>query len=253
MSGRRPLVAANWKMHKTVADTRSFVTAVRAQLTATEGAELAIAPSFTLLAAAHEALAGMPVHLAGQDLSEHDQGAYTGEVSGAQLRDAGCSAVLVGHSERRQYHGETDALVARKLGAALRHGLLPILCIGETLAEREAGRTEEVVLRQLDVALEGKTPEALQGLVLAYEPVWAIGTGRTATPEDAQAVHAAIRTRLGLRLGAGPANSTRILYGGSVKPDNAAELLSRPDIDGALVGGASLDADAFLRIVRAAD
>lgn len=253
MTPRRPLVAANWKMHKTAADTRAFVSTLLAGLGTEPRAEIVLAPSHTLLTAAREALGNAAVALAGQDLSEHDQGAFTGEVSGAQLRDAGCTAVILGHSERRQYHGESDAGVGRKLAAALRNGLLPILCVGESLVEREAGQTETVVIRQLDGALSGFEAAALSSLVVAYEPVWAIGTGRTATPADAQTVHAAVRGRLAGLFGADYGAQTRILYGGSVKPDNASSLLSQPDVDGALVGGASLDADAFLRIVRAAD
>lgn len=250
MSERRPFIAANWKLHKTQAEAREFAKNLVAGLAA-EGPEVVVAPSHTLLHACADAFAGTSVVVAGQDVSAHDSGAFTGEVSGAQLRDVGCGATLIGHSERRQYHGETDAIVGAKLVAAIRHGLVPVVCVGETLVEREGGSTETVVLRQLEGALAGIDVAALASLVIAYEPVWAIGTGRNATPEDAQLVHRTIRSALSSRdatLGA----RTRILYGGSVKPDNAAALLGQPDVDGALVGGASLDADSFLRIVRAA-
>lgn len=250
MTARRPFIAANWKLQKTIAETRAFAITIRGDL-ANITASVAVAPSFTLLATAVDTFAGTSVYVAAQDLSMHDAGAFTGEVSGVQLRDVGCTATLIGHSERRQHHGETDEIVRKKLSAALRHGLLPILCIGETLAEREAGQTNEVVLGQLTRALDGSTPAELRTLVIAYEPVWAIGTGRTATPLDAQDVHSAIRQALSDR-DAQLASETRILYGGSVNPGNASALLAQPDIDGALVGGASLDADSFLRIVRAA-
>jgi len=248
---RRPLIAANWKLHKTRAEVRAFASTFLAALDVSD-ADIVVAPSFPLLETAAAAFAGTPIAIAGQDASAHANGAYTGEVSAAQLRDVGCSAVILGHSERRAYHHESDATVARKLAISADEALTPIVCIGETLAEREAGRTESVVLAQLDGALEGHPSALLERLVIAYEPVWAIGTGRNATPADAQAVHATIRVRLSARLGDAHAARVRILYGGSVKPDNAAALLAEPDIDGALVGGASLDADSFLRIVRAA-
>lgn len=247
---RRPLIAANWKLHKTRAEVRSFAGAFLAGENVST-TDVLVAPSAPLLDVAVAAFAGSSIVIAGQDASPHPSGAFTGEVSAIQLVDAGCGAVILGHSERRAYHHESDALIRAKLGAALDAGLMPILCVGETLDERESGRTELVVLGELDGALDGLSSERLSRLVVAYEPVWAIGTGRNATPDDAQAVHAAIRARLGMLLDASVAESVRILYGGSVKPDNAAALLERPDIDGALVGGASLDADSFLRIVRA--
>lgn len=248
---RRPLLAANWKLHKTRAEVRAFAAEFVAGVAGVD-AEILVAPSHPLLDVAVVAFAGSPVGVSAQDASAHASGAFTGEVSVAQLGDAGCIAVILGHSERRQYHHESDAEVRSKVAAALGQGLVPILCIGESLAERESDRTEAVVLGQLDGGLEGFDAAALGTLVVAYEPVWAIGTGRTATPADAQQVHAAIRGRLSERFGPELASRTRILYGGSVKPENASELLAQPDIDGALVGGASLDAASFLRIVRAA-
>ncbi len=196
-------------------------------------------------------ISGTPIGLGAQDVSDEDSGAYTGEVAGAMLQDVGCRYVIVGHSERRSIYGESDEFTARKHAAALRHGLTPILCVGELLEEREQGATEQVVERQLDAVIDLVGIEGLNGAVIAYEPVWAIGTGKTATPEQAQEVHAFIRGRLGSESTA-IAESTRILYGGSVKAANAPELFSMPDIDGGLIGGASLSADEFLAICRAA-
>jgi triosephosphate isomerase len=210
------------------------------------GVDAAVFPSFPLLPAAAAALAGSEVGLGGQDLHPADAGAHTGDVSGAQLRDAGCGWVLVGHSERRRDHGEGDALLASKLEAAGRHGLRAILCVGETREERRAGETFAVLGRQLAAGL----PRLGAGGVVAYEPVWAIGTGETATPEQAQEAHAFLRARAGELLGEGAAAGLRLLYGGSVKPENAAELHAEPDVDGFLVGGASLDAGKFLAIMH---
>lgn len=252
MSGRTPLVAGNWKLHRTVSESVELARAVLHRLPRETVAEVVIAPVFTALHAVHQALGeASRLGLAAQDVYWEDQGAFTGEVSAPLLKDVGCSHVIVGHSERRQYFGEQDDWVRRKAGALLSHGLTPIVCIGETLAEREAGETEGVVLGQLDAVIAGLDRAALPRIVIAYEPVWAIGTGRTARAEDAQAVHAAIRARLTSQFG-DPADRVRILYGGSVKPENAAELLGQPDIDGALVGGASLSADSFLAIAAAA-
>jgi triosephosphate isomerase len=242
---RTPLIAGNWKLHRTVSESVELARAVLRRLERTSSTEVVVAPVFTALHAVHEALGEAPhVGLAAQDVYWEDQGAYTGEVSAPLLEDVGCSHVIVGHSERRTLFGEEDDQVRRKVGALLTHGLVPIVCIGETLAQREAGETEQVVLGQLDAAVEGLGAEALRRV--------AIGTGRTAKAADAQAVHAAIRARLAARFDAACADRVRILYGGSVKPDNAAELLGQPDIDGALVGGASLNADSFLAIVAAA-
>ena len=241
---RLPLVAANWKMHLLAGQARAFC----AELLAAgpiAGVEVAIFPSFPLLPAAAEALAGSGVGLGGQDLHPEPSGAHTGDVSGAQLADAGCGWVLVGHSERRRDHGESDELVAAKLRAATRDGLRPILCLGETAEERTSGATFAVLSRQLRAAL----PHLGEGVV-AYEPVWAIGTGETATPQQAQEAHAFLRREAAGRLGPS-AGRLRLLYGGSVKPDNAGELAAQPDVDGFLVGGASLDVARFLAIIRA--
>lgn len=246
---RRPLVAGNWKLHNDLDASEALARAVAVGVAEVDDVEVVVAPVFTALDRVRRALSGTRVGLAAQDLHWEDRGAFTGEVSGPLLRDVGCTHVIVGHSERRQLFGETDATVRRKVEAALRSSLVPIACVGETLEEREGGRTLEVVIRQLDAIAVGLA--GIDRLVVAYEPVWAIGTGRVARPEDAQAVHTAIRDRLRTLAGETVAACSRILYGGSVKPENAAGLLRQPDIDGALVGGASLDADAFVRIVRA--
>lgn len=248
---RRPLVAGNWKMHGDRALARELAQAARQAATDHDGVELLLLPPLTLLDTVRAALAGAPVAIGAQDLSEHAKGAYTGEVSAAMLVEAGCSHVLVGHSERRQYHHEDDALVARKFAAAQAAGLVPVLCVGETRDEREAGHTEAVVGRQLAVVLDTVGVAALAQAVLAYEPVWAIGTGLTASPEQAQAVHAFLRSEVA-RHDARMASSLRILYGGSVKPDNARGLFAQADIDGGLVGGASLVAADFAALADAA-
>jgi len=252
MIKRRPLIAGNWKLYKTVSEATAFARELKARLAAAHDAEVAVAPTYTSLTAVAHALEGSGIQLAAQDVHWDDQGAFTGEVSAPLLADVGCRYCIVGHSERRQLFGETDDSVARKVRALIAHDLRPILCVGETLAHREAGRTLDVVLGQLAAGLDGTGREEAADLVVAYEPVWAIGTGRTASPGDAQEVHAAIRARLGELLGSELAARLRILYGGSVKPDNAASLMSETDIDGALVGGASLEADSFVPIVEAA-
>ncbi len=250
---RTPLIAGNWKLHKTVGESVELARAVLHRLDRRSPTEVVVAPVYTALYAVHQALGeASRVGLAAQDVYWEDQGAFTGEVSAPLLKDVGCTYVIVGHSERRQLFGEQDDTVRRKVGAVLSHGLSAIVCIGETLEQREAGQTEPVVLGQLDAALSGLGASGLGPVVIAYEPVWAIGTGRTAKPADAQAVHAAIRARVRERFDARAADTLRILYGGSVKPDNARELLAQPDVDGALVGGASLTADGFLAIVEAA-
>jgi len=251
--GRTKLIAGNWKLHGDVETSVGLARAVMHRLERNDPVEVVVAPVFTALWAVHQALGDSArVGLAAQDVFWEDAGAFTGEVSAPLLKDVGCEYVIVGHSERRHEFGEQNEHVRRKVGALLGHGLSPIVCIGETLEQREAGETEQVVLGQLDAALEGLSADALRRLVVAYEPVWAIGTGRTASPEDAQAVHAALRKRIAERFDEPTAGELRILYGGSVKPKNAAELLAQADIDGALVGGASLDADSFLAIVDAA-
>lgn len=249
---RRPLVAGNWKMHGSREQLVDLVSGIRADFDPTSAAELMILPAFPYLGLAAEHLAGSAIQLGAQDVSVHAEGAFTGEVSAAMLRDCGCRAVLVGHSERRTLHGETDELVAAKFLAAQAAGLMPVLCVGETLQEREEDRTEAVVSRQLAVVIEKAGIASFARAVVAYEPVWAIGTGRTATPDQAQQVHALIRAQLSVQ-DATMGGQVRILYGGSVKPDNAAEIFARDDIDGGLIGGASLQADSFMAIFRAAN
>ncbi|MEI2418424.1 triose-phosphate isomerase [Orrella sp. JC864] len=245
-SQRSRLVLGNWKMHGNLAENAALLEALRTGAAQPLTAEIGVCVPFPYLAQAQSALQGSPISWGAQDLSTQEKGAYTGEVAGAMLADFGCRWVLVGHSERRSLHGETDALVADKAKAALAAGLTPVVCVGETLDEREAGSTLAVIERQLGPVLALGAP-AVGRMVLAYEPVWAIGTGRTATPEQAQEVHAAIRQAL-RQLGA---EQVQVLYGGSVKAASAASLFAMPDIDGGLVGGASLVAEEFLRIAAA--
>ena len=249
---RQKFVCGNWKMFKTAGEARELVRALVPLVQGVAGkVQVAVAPPFTALAAAGEALRGTTVELAAQNCHFEPQGAFTGEVSVPMLADAGVKHCIVGHSERRQLFGETDEGVRKKAAALLRGGLLPIVCVGETLQEREAGRTLEVVSRQVRGALEGLAAADVARLTLAYEPVWAIGTGKTATTAQAQEVHAAMRQLLRQLFGAA-AEEVRIQYGGSVKPENAAELMAQPDVDGALVGGASLKAPDFSNIVKGA-
>lgn len=247
---RVPLIAGNWKMHKTVAEAREFVGQLKTMLKNMPEVEVAVCPPFLALHAVALELAGSGIALGAQNMHWEDEGAYTGEVSPRMLKEAGCRYVILGHSERRQYFQETDQMVNKKLKAALRWGLVPIVCVGEKLAEREEGRTIAVVGGQIENSLAGLSGEELAGVVIAYEPVWAIGTGRTASPEDAQEVNGFIRSLLAARGGVPAAGAVRILYGGSVKPDNIASLLVQPDVDGALVGGASLRPDVFAAIVE---
>ena len=246
---RTPLIAGNWKMNGSLASNAALLDGVRAGAAGLK-AELAVCVPAPYLAQVQSALAGSGVNWGAQDLSVHDSGAYTGEVSAAMLGDFACRYVIVGHSERRSYHGETDDVVAQKAVRALSAGLVPIVCVGETLAEREQGATDAVVIRQLKPVLEAVGAD-LAKIVVAYEPVWAIGTGKTATPDMAQQVHELIRATLA-QADAAAAATVRILYGGSMKPDNAGELLAKPDIDGGLIGGASLKAVDFLAIAKAA-
>ena len=241
---RTPLVAGNWKMHGNRASNRALLDAVLAGIESLDGVECAVCVPFPYLGEVAERLAKTRLAWGAQNLSEHAQGAFTGEVSAPMLAEFGCRYVLVGHSERRQLFGETDATVAAKYAAALAQGVKPVLCVGETLAEREAGRTEEVVGRQLQAALDLNGIKSFENAVVAYEPVWAIGTGRTSKPEQAQEVHFFLRKKLH--------QGTRLLYGGSVKPDNAAALFSMRDVDGGLIGGASLAAGDFIAVVQAA-
>ncbi len=250
--GRRRLVAGNWKMNGSLAANERLLDALKAGLKPVAGLEFAVFAPFPYLAAISSLLSGSFIGWGAQDVSEHDVGAYTGEVSGSMLREFGCRYVLVGHSERRQLFGEVDMQVAAKFAAAQRHGLIPILCVGETLEQRELGATEVVVGRQLDAVLDLTGIVALKNAVVAYEPVWAIGTGKNASPDQAQAVHAFIRERLALR-SKEIADAVTLLYGGSVKASNAAELFTQPDVDGGLIGGASLIADDFLAICKSAE
>ncbi len=247
----RPFVVGNWKMHKTVAEARALATAVRDGVRGFSDIDVAMAPPFTALAAVGEVLKGTPVGLAAQTMHEAEKGAFTGEISPALLKDAGCTHVILGHSERRHLFGETDLGVMKKARAALDHSLIPILCVGETLQERETSRTFDVVERQTEHALRHVTPEEATRSVVAYEPFWAIGTGKTASPGQAQEVHTFIRKLIARSHGDGVARVIRILYGGSVKPDNAGLLIAEPDVDGALVGGACLEAPSFLGIIAA--
>lgn len=247
---RTKVLAANWKMHKTIAEAAAFANAFVPLVAGVASAEIVVAPPFTALAAVGAALAGSNVKLAAQNVHFEKQGAFTGEVSPPMLAEIGCAYAIVGHSERRAIFGESSELVAKKAAALLAHGIRPIVCVGETLDEREAGRTFAVLESQLEGSLSTIEAGRATDVVIAYEPVWAIGTGKTATPAIAQEAHAMIRGWLGKRFGAAAAQ-LRIQYGGSVKPDNTAELMAQPDIDGALVGGASLDPDSFAKIVRA--
>jgi len=250
MPDRRPYLAANWKMNKTVEETDAFLAEFLLGAPGPDGPEVVICPPFPALKTAAELCAQSAVRVAGQNMHEAESGAYTGEISGPMLAEAGATAVVLGHSERRQLFGETDEALARKVPAALAAGLEPILCIGETEEERDGGETEAVLERQLVADLAAVDGE-LDRIVVAYEPVWAIGSGRTATPEQAQQAIAFVR-ELVRRRSEPAAEHIRILYGGSVKPDNAAELIALPDVDGALVGGASLDPSDFAAIVSAA-
>jgi triosephosphate isomerase len=252
MPDRRPYVAANWKMNKTIGEAEKFLDSfLPGAEERVPGVDIVICPAYPALAAAVEACRGKRVEVAAQNMHEEDEGAFTGEVSAPMLAELGVKAVILGHSERRQHFGETDGALARKVPAALAAGLEPILCVGETETERDAGETEDVVRRQLLADLELVRDAELASIVIAYEPVWAIGTGRTASNDQAQEAIAFIRAQLAER-DADAAGAVRILYGGSVKPDNAAELMDQADIDGALVGGASLDPGDFLAIVEAA-
>lgn len=247
---RRLLVAGNWKMHGSREMAAALIGDIVSATDNLQAADVIVCPPFPFLGLAQKLLADSPVALGGQNISEHQQGAYTGEVSAPMLVEFGCRFVIVGHSERRTLYGENDASVARKFAAAQRSKLIPILCVGETLDERERGETEAVVLRQVQSAVDVAGVEAFADAVVAYEPVWAIGTGRTASPEQAQEVHALIRQKISEQ-DATIAGDLRILYGGSVKASNAVSLFGMPDIDGGLIGGASLDGDEFLSICRA--
>jgi len=249
---RRPFIAGNWKMNLCRASAVALAEGIAKAAETIEGIDLAVCPPSCYLEAVGRAIAGSRVALGAQNMYHEPSGAFTGELSAAMLRDLGCTYVILGHSERRHILGETDEAVNKKVHAALAAGLVPIVCLGELLSEREAGQTMTVIRRQFDGSLAGLSDRQMGGVVLAYEPVWAIGTGKVATPQQAEEVHAALRNLIQQRYNGPTAGSIRIQYGGSVKPENAAELLGQPDIDGALVGGASLKADQFLGIVAGA-
>ena len=246
---RKPLIAGNWKMFKTVQDAMGFTKELRGIVQDVHDVDIVIAPPFTAVHAAAEAARGSNVAVSSQDVYWEKEGAFTGEVSAGMVKEAGAAYAIIGHSERRRLFGETDAQVNRKVRATLGAGLTPIVCVGETLEEREANQTLDVLDRQIKDGLDGLAADQVTALVVAYEPVWAIGTGRVATTAQAEEAHAHIRTRLRQWFGGAAAEQTRILYGGSVKPDNIKELIAQPDVDGALVGGASLDVNGFAQIV----
>ena len=243
-------MAGNWKMYKTPAETKAFFEKFRPLVEKSEHCEVVICPPFTSLAAAVEAAGGSRIGVGSQNIAWAREGAFTGEISGPMLKAVGATHAIVGHSERRQYFGETDETVLKRAQAALEFGLTPIVCVGERLEQRESGGTEAVLVAQFQNGIAGLTPEQFAKIVIAYEPVWAIGTGKTATPEIAADAHRAIRAQARARYGAPAADATRILYGGSVKPDNVKSLMAQPEIDGVLVGGASLDAVGFASIVN---
>lgn len=247
---RPPVIAGNWKMYKTISEAVEFVQALKPRVADASHCEIVVAPPFTALRATADAAAGSNIHIAGQDMGWEKEGAFTGDVSPVMLRDAGCTYVIIGHSERRQYHHETDANVNRKLVAALSAGLTPIACVGETLEEREANHTKEVLERQFAGGFAGLTGQDFSRIIVAYEPVWAIGTGRTATPDIAGESHRILRRLVRNQFGEEQAQNTRILYGGSVNPGNIRPLMAEDEIDGALVGGASLKVESFSSIVH---
>jgi triosephosphate isomerase len=246
---RLPVIAGNWKMHKTIGEARSLARSIREGAVSVNQCQIVLAPPFTALHAVREEIQGSSIILAAQNAYWESKGAFTGEISVPMLEDAGCGMAIIGHSERRLYFGETDETVHRRVHAVLASKMLPIVCIGESLAERESGKHHNVVEKQLAGGLDGLTRADLLRIILAYEPVWAIGTGRTASSEIAQEMHGFIRKWLLEKFG-NEAQEVRILYGGSVKPENIVDLMQQPDIDGALVGGACLEAESFLRIVR---
>jgi len=250
MGNRRPLIAGNWKMYKTPQEAADTAKQLVEQVREVADVDIMIAPPFTALESVSRVIKNSPVALGAQNLYWEDEGAYTGEISAPMLKSAGCQYAITGHSERRQYFGETDKTVNQKIQAAIQVGLKPVFCIGETEQEREAEQTLSVLDKQVRKGLERLVPEQLDTLIIAYEPVWAIGTGKTATEDQAQEVHQFIRSLIEKSFGNDLSKSIRILYGGSVKPDNILNLMAMPDIDGALVGGASLSADSFSRIIK---
>jgi triosephosphate isomerase len=247
---RKPIIAGNWKMNKTSFEARDLASKLLPLVSGVKDRDILLAPPFTALSAVAEAIKGTNVALSAQNLFWEDKGAFTGEISAEMLLDLGCKYVIIGHSERRQYFGETDETVNKKVKQAFKKGLLPILCVGETLTEREAGKLMEVISRQVTGGLKDITAEDMKKVVIAYEPVWAIGTGKTATPEQANEVHALIREKVKSLYTADIAAGLRIQYGGSVTPENVSSLMAKPDIDGALVGGASLKPESFAALVN---
>ncbi len=250
MKQRMPMIAGNWKMYKTIPEAVQTATDIVRLVSDVSGVEVLIAPAAAALSSVFEIIKDTPIELGAQNLFWEKEGAFTGEISGPMIRSAGCRYVIIGHSERRQFFGDTDESVNKKIYAAVGAGLAPVICVGESEVEREAEKTFSVLDKQMQNGLEGLTAEQLSNAVIAYEPVWAIGTGKTATPGQAQEVHAHIRKFIESRFGASFAESARILYGGSVKPSNISELMELPDIDGALVGGASLKPETFSEIVK---
>ncbi|MCX5778387.1 MAG: triose-phosphate isomerase [Elusimicrobia bacterium] len=246
---RTPMMAGNWKMYKTIPEALALVEGLKKNVADVKNREVLVCPPFCAIASVVAALKGTAIKVGAQNMHAETKGAFTGEISPSMLVDAGCSHVLIGHSERRQYFGETDELVNKKMKAAFAAGLVPVVCVGEILAEREAGKTLAVITVQIKNGISGLTAEQAKTLVIAYEPVWAIGTGKTATPAQAEEVHASIRALYAGMYGNDAAQAVRILYGGSVKPDNVADLMKQPNIDGGLVGGASLEIDSFTKLV----
>jgi triosephosphate isomerase (TIM) len=249
---RKKIIAGNWKMNKTVSEAQNLAAAIKRDLDSEAKVDVVLCPPFTAISAVSQAVSGTQIAVGAQNMHYEPSGAYTGEISAEMLREQYCRYVILGHSERRQFFGETDASVNKKTVAALAAGLKPIVCVGETLEEREADRIEDVIRTQINGGLAGLSEADMKNVVIAYEPVWAIGTGKTASPEQAQEVHAFIRSLLAGLSSQATADTVRIQYGGSMKPNNAAELLSKPDIDGGLIGGAALDAPSFIGIVKAA-
>lgn len=247
---RKVIIAGNWKMNKTASEAKALVEELKAKVKDITSVEIVVCPPFTSIAAAVEAAAGSNVKVGAQNIHWAENGAFTGEISAQMLKECGVEYVIIGHSERRQYFGETDETVNKRLKAALAAGLKPMVCVGELLEDREGGNTEKVLFTQLEGGLAGISPEQMEKIVIAYEPVWAIGTGKTATPEMADATHCYIRQQLGDMFGQDVAAKTRIQYGGSMKADNAASLVAQPNIDGGLIGGASLKADSFADLIR---
>ena len=252
MKNKPPFVAGNWKMHMTTAEARALVTAIVKASLGLQEAEVVVAPPFTALREVKKVSEGSSVQLAAQNLFWEEKGAYTGEISAPMLLDAGCQYVIIGHSERRQYFGETDTAVNKKIKAALKYGLFPIVCVGESLEEREKGETMAKVSGQIDAGLDGIDADSFRRIIIAYEPIWAIGTGKTATPAQAEEVQAYIREKLAQKYGNNQADCAIIIYGGSVKPANSFALQSEKNIDGFLVGGASLEAESFAQIIKEA-